>query len=140
VLREPGTVAAAIVNRARLVRIRSGEPHVFVPIRSMQFQAIIAAREVLFVDHQGGYAIENGVGGRLVALVWLLDDATDDASLSAPVSFTLVGYRDDARALHTRILSELPRALEQGLSRLAAPGQGRAAVLRGPGAPTPVDR
>ena len=100
-------------NRCRLLVTRSESGPVFVPIRSMQYLAVLDREEVIFVDLQGGYAIHEGQGGRLITFAWQFPrDQTRD-SLSAPVKLELVCYRKDARESHRRIMSEFPRALER---------------------------
>lgn len=110
---------------------RFGNPHVFVPIRSMQFQAIIDAGEIHFVDNQGGYAIEQGVGGRMVSLSWDLTPARDRQSLTGPVAICLHGYDHDMHELNRRILSEFPAALDTFEKRNTPEAEpGRVATFR----------
>ncbi len=111
--RESLTIPAPLYNRCRLLHARSELPHLFVPIRSMQFLAIVDRREIIFIDHQGGYAVQDGVGGRLIVLAWQFASAEPRASINEPVPITLVHYREDVRALHRRIMSEFPLALER---------------------------
>ena len=59
-LREPLTIPAGLYNRCRLLHTRSELPHLFVPIRSMQFLAVIDREETIFIDNQGGYATGPG--------------------------------------------------------------------------------
>ena len=128
------TLPGRIINHCMLMRLRSPQGCAFVPIRSMQFLAVITDGEVLFVDHQGGYAVEDGVGGRLVALGWELPAANTRDSLSESAAVHVVGYRDDFAVLHQRIMSEFPRALRQCRGKHAAGGdQARVLVCRGEG-------
>ncbi len=122
-LREYITIPATLYNNCRLLLVRADTPHLFVPIRSMQFQAVIDRREIFFVDHQGGYAVQDGEGGRLIVLAWQFPPDEPRASLNAPVKMELVHYREDVKALHQRIMSEFPQALEQLLEKTAGNGE-----------------
>lgn len=128
-----GPLAGAIINRCRVLRIRAGAPHAFVPIRSMQFQAVIARGEVLFVDHQGGYALEDGIGGRLVALAWRFPESIDRPSLDRMIPVETEYFRADGAILERRILSEFPRALAAAIGRGGRVAAAGAAVVAGPG-------
>ncbi|MEL0585249.1 MAG: hypothetical protein AAES65_10280 [Candidatus Thiodiazotropha sp. (ex. Lucinoma kazani)] len=68
--RECLNIPAPLFNRCRLLVKRCLSEHVFVPIRSMQYQAVIDRDEVIFVDNQGGYAVQDGEGGRVIVLAW----------------------------------------------------------------------
>jgi hypothetical protein len=111
--REILTIPAPLYNRCRLLHARSELPHLFVPIRDMQFLAVVDRREIIFVDHQGGYAVQDGEGGRLIVLAWQFTADEPRASINEPVPLTLVHYREDVRALQRRIMSEFPSALER---------------------------
>jgi len=110
--REALTIPALLYNRCRLLHARSELRHLFVPIRSMQFHAIVDRREIIFIDHQGGYAVQDGVGGRLIALAWQFVTDRPRRSINQPVRITLVHYREDGSDLHRRIMSEFPSALK----------------------------
>jgi hypothetical protein len=112
-LRESLTIPAALYNRCRLLLTRSELPHLFVPIRSMQFLAVINRHEIIFIDHQGGYTVQDGEGGRLITLAWQFPTEEPRASLNEPVKMELVHYREDVKALHQRIMSEFPSVLEE---------------------------
>ncbi|MET0066147.1 MAG: hypothetical protein ABW076_07360 [Candidatus Thiodiazotropha sp.] len=110
--REPMTIPASLFNLCSLLRNHSHFEHVFVPIRSMQFLAVVDRDEVIFVDQHGGYAVQDGEGGRLIVIAWqFLHHATRE-SLNEPVGIELVHYRQGGRDLHRRIMSEFPAALE----------------------------
>jgi hypothetical protein len=121
-LRESLTIPAVLYNRCRLLLARSELPYLFVPIRSMQFMAVINRHEIIFIDHQGGYTVEDGKGGRLIALAWQFSTEEPRGSLNEPVKMELVHYREDVKALHQRIMSEFPSVLEQ-LSEKAEMGR-----------------
>ena len=106
-------IPAVLFNRCRLLVNRCPTNHVFVPIRSMQFQAVMDRDEIIFVDHQGGYAVQDGEGGRLIVLAWQFHPEQPRESLNQPVAVDLVYYDQDSRALHQRLMSEFPPALDR---------------------------
>jgi hypothetical protein len=106
-------LSAELFNRCRLLLSRCESEHLFVPIRSMQYQAVIDREEAIFVDNLGGYAIRDGEGGRLIVLAWVFGQRTERDSLSAPVSIERIAYNDQAVEIHRRLMSEFPKALER---------------------------
>jgi hypothetical protein len=68
--REASALPAVIYNALRLLLARAGGETLFIPIRSMQYLAIAGPEEVVFVDSTGGYAYQDGEGGRLIRLAW----------------------------------------------------------------------
>lgn len=115
--RERLTIPAVLYNLCRLVLGRSDGEHVFVPVRSMQFQAVIGRDEVIFVDSQD-YAVQDGEGGRLICLAWVFrhDAGRDDLTEPAPIE--LVYFREDTRELHGRLVGEFGRALRRCAAEL----------------------
>lgn len=75
---------------------------VFVPIRTMQFLAIVDAEEVVFVDH---------LRRNEAVLAWQAFRPQARASLDAPVAYRALYYRDDGAALMGRLQGEFDRAL-----------------------------
>ena len=108
--RERITIPAALFNRCRLMLKRCQYEHIFVPIRSMQFVAVIDEDEIIFVDSLN-YAVRNGEGGRMILLAWKYAREETRDSLTAPVSIELIHYSEQARQLHNRLMAELPKAL-----------------------------
>lgn len=109
--REHWSIPAAIFNPIQRLLARSPSGCVFVPIRAMQFQAIADREEIVFVDSQGGYASQDGVGGRLIAVAWQPASGYDRAALHEPVPCQVVHYRRSDRELQWRLVSELSGAL-----------------------------
>ena len=112
VARERVNLPAPLFNRCLLLRNHSATGNVFVPVRSMQYQAIIDADEVIFVDNQG-YAVQNGKGGRLIILSWLVPAHRSRDSLSEPVPIEVVYYIREDHDIHRRLIGELPKALDR---------------------------
>ena len=115
------TIPAPLYNQCRLMLTRCDYQHIFVPVRSMQFQAVIDEREVIFVDNQA-YAVRDGEGGRLIRLAWRFRRDRDRESLTEPAPIDLVYYDDKARELHTRLVGEFKKALDQMEARLKEKG------------------
>lgn len=113
IYRERNTLPASLFNRCRLVVNQSEAGCVFVPIRSMQFQAVISHDEIVFVDSQGGYAVREGEGGRIIVLAWDLKQNSSRESLTEPVTIELVYFEKNSRHLHRRLMSEFPTALQK---------------------------
>jgi hypothetical protein len=115
--RSRSALPARIYNAFHLLLARSATGCVFVPIRSMQYQAVIEREEVIFVDNHGGYAQQDGEGGRLIQIAWqpLLEGARE--SLDKPVPCDLVFYFPDLKETQRRLLSEIQPALELVLER-----------------------
>lgn len=112
IARERLSLPAALYNRCRLMLSRCQYEHIFVPVRSMQMQAVLDQEELIFVDNQA-YAVRDGEGGRLIMLAWEFrqDQSRDDLSEPAPIE--LVYYHDSARDLHNRLIGEFGKALDQ---------------------------
>jgi hypothetical protein len=117
--REPSLLRADTYNRARLLLSASGEEVLFVPVRPMQYLAVIQAGEFVFVD---------GMGPRVVQFIWHRFRTGERCALTDPVPFELVYFRPDAREIMRRLHVEFPRALALLASRRGKPSR-RGAVL-----------
>lgn len=111
VARERLTVPAPLYNHCRLMLSRCSYEHIFVPVRSMQFQAVIDEQEVIFVDNQA-YAVRDGEGGKLIRLAWAFHHNQRGTDLTEPAMIELIHYDDEARALHARLVGEFAKALD----------------------------
>jgi len=120
--RSQGALPAPLYNALQLLLRRSGRDSLFLPIRAMQYQAVVERDEVIFVDSQGGYAHQDGEGGRLIRIAWRPSPAGERDSLHAPVPCEIIYYFPDLRETQWRLLSELPLVLRQILARQPAPG------------------
>ncbi|MGQ9660085.1 MAG: hypothetical protein ACUVQI_11310 [Thermochromatium sp.] len=127
--RELTTIPAPIHNAMRRLLKQARGSSVFVPIRSMQYLAVIDAEEVIFVDALGGYAYHDGEGGRLIRLAWRPFVGRD--SLCDPVSCEMVYYFGNLKAVQRRLLSEIGPALDQLQLKSAGgtPPNGKARIL-----------
>ncbi|OOG23881.1 hypothetical protein B1C78_10155 [Thioalkalivibrio denitrificans] len=110
--REPSMLRADTYNRARLLLSESGQEALFVPIRPMQYLAVIQAGEFVFVD---------GLGPRVVQFIWHRFRTGERQALTDPVAFELVCFRPDAGEIVQRLHVELSRALALQASRRRRP-------------------
>jgi hypothetical protein len=115
--RESSALPAIVFNNLRLALNKSGGESLFIPIRSMQFQAIVERDEIIFVDNHGGYAHQDGEGGRLICLAWQPAPARERESLDDPVLCEIVYYFPKLKDVHRRLISEFPPVLEKILQR-----------------------
>ena len=114
--REASSLPAVIVNGLRLLLSRQERDHLFLPIRRMQYLAVVERDEIVFVDSQS-YAHQDGVGGRLIRLAWQLSPASRRDSLDGPVPCEILYYFPNLKETHRRIIGELQKLLSQNLER-----------------------
>lgn len=99
--REPRELAAAIYNRTHLLLRRSGDGCLFVPIRSMQYLAVVDDEEIIFVDANHRPYIE---------LAWRGFRPQARAALDASVPFEVVYYLEKGFEAMRRLVGEFDRA------------------------------
>jgi hypothetical protein len=112
IARERVNLPAPLFNRCLLALNHSETRNAFIPIRSMQYQAVIDDFEIIFVDNQG-YAVSEGQGGRLIVLAWDVALRSTRDSLTAPVPIEIIYYNSDGHEIHRRLMSEFPKALDR---------------------------
>lgn len=100
--REPCRLSAQTYNLMRVLLAREGDC-VFVPIRPMQYLAVVDAEEVIFVDSQHR---------RWVELAWRNFRPGTRTALHDPVPHEVVFYGAGGRQSAPRIGVEFARALE----------------------------
>ncbi|QKT03851.1 hypothetical protein HUS23_08465 [Ectothiorhodospiraceae bacterium 2226] len=100
--REPRCLPAALYNGLRLLQQRAPEGYAFLPLRSMQYLAVIDPEEMLFVD---------GMGPRIIEIAWQRFRPQRRAGLNEPVPFEVVYYAAGAARTMERLLAELGPAL-----------------------------
>jgi hypothetical protein len=118
--RQQSALPAALYNALQLLLKRSGRDSLFIPIRTMQYQAVMERNEIVFVDSNGGYAHQDGEGGRLIRIAWRPAPAAERDSLDAPVPCEIVYYFPDLKETQWRLMSELPPLLKKILERQRA--------------------
>lgn len=118
---EPRSLPAATYNLAHTLLGRSPSGCLFVPIRAMQYLAILDAEEFVFLDGERKCWID---------IAWQDFRPQVRTSLDEPVPYQAVYYQPDAAQIMARLQAELPRAL----NNLAAKGRlaGSARVLKFP--------
>lgn len=134
--RETSAISAGLHNRLRLLLGRAARPggSLFVPIRSMQYLAVVEHEEIVFVDALGGYAHQDGEGGRLIRLAWR--PSLGRESLSAPVPCEMIYYFSGSKEIQKRLMTDIGPALQRMLERQSAAGsaawEGRVLPFRNP--------
>lgn len=109
--RKQWSVPAEIYNLYHALQMRCQTGHVFVPIRNMQFMAVLDKNEIVFVDSQS-YAVSKDEGGRLILIVWKFVQSTDRDALTDPVPCEVVFYEQNNSDLQLRLVSEFRQAME----------------------------
>jgi hypothetical protein len=113
VARQESAIPAVLYNTCQRLLRRIGADCLFVPIRSMQYQAIIDREEIIFVDSQGGYAYQDGQGGRLIRIAWEPRPPDKRESLIESIPCDIVFYFPDLKETQLRLVGEFTRTLEQ---------------------------
>jgi len=101
-LREKCLLPAAVYNAAHLLLEHSKAGVVFVPIRSMQYLAVIDFEEIIFLDSENK---------SWVAIAWQNFRPQQRTALSEPVPYESVYYNPDGRATMKRLQVDFPLAL-----------------------------
>ena len=126
VSRKDWTMPADIYNLSHTLLARSEFDCAFVPIRSMQYLAVITHEEIVFVDSQA-YACRDGEGGRLIMLAWKFDTSEHRDALDQPQPCHIVYYHPASGQLQPRLVSAFRDALElvdQRYRKVALPAGG----------------
>ena len=117
--RVASTLPAALYKQMRHLFNLHGEPSLFVPIRSMQYQAIIDEEEVVFVD---------GMGDRRIELAWQRFQPQQCRRLGDPIPYECVYYDEKGADTMRRLITEFQRALTLLENRKAPPPEAGAVV------------
>ncbi|MDA8383461.1 MAG: hypothetical protein M0037_10440 [Betaproteobacteria bacterium] len=112
---EARELPAATYNLAHSLLAR-GRGVAFVPIRSMQFLAILDPEEMVFVDH---------LRKDLAVIAWQRFRPQARGALDAPVPYHAAYYREDGAALMRRLQPELSKALAALAAKAHEGGAGR---------------
>ena len=110
--REPRTLPAETYNLARVLRQRAATGCLFVPMRGMQFLAVLDAEEFIFVDREGR---------RMIELAWQRFMPQARHSLDEPVAYEAVYYSGAGAEIMRRVQAEFHKALRE-IERKTTPG------------------
>lgn len=106
----PARLPAEIYNLAHRLLVRGGADCLFVPIRAIQYMAVLDAEEIIFVDREAKHLVE---------IAWRQFRPQARAALSDPVPYEIHLYLDKARETLTRLQDEFFKALKQMDERTA---------------------
>ena len=109
--RRDWSVPAGIYNLYHSLQSRCQVGHVFVPIRTLQFMAVLDKNEVVFVDSQS-YAASENEGGRLILIAWKFPTSHNRDSLSDAMPCEVIFYDKKNSDLQLRLISEFRMAME----------------------------
>ncbi|MFO7582609.1 hypothetical protein [Guyparkeria sp.] len=84
VRREPRLLGAGIYNKVRLLFVHANRDCLFIPIRRIQYLAVMDDEEIIFVDN---------LGERRIELAWRHFRPQVRDALTDPVPYTLEIYR-----------------------------------------------
>ena len=104
---------ASTYNQAITLLARCSNGHLFVPIRSMQYVAILDTEEFVFLDGERKCWID---------IAWHKFRPQERISLDQPVEYEAVYYRQDATAIMSRLQVEFPRALSALAAKMKCDG------------------
>ncbi len=121
IAREPCTLPAATYNLAHTLLAQSGQGCLFVPIRSMQYLAVIDHEEIIFVDREGA---------RMIELAWQRFNPQARSALDEPVPYELVYYMEKGRETMKRLPREFYAALGQLAQKRSFGGPAKVLKLR----------
>ena len=105
------TMPADSYNRTRSLFKQMPGHTIFVPIRTMQFLAIMDKNEIVFIDSNGGYMHQDDEGGRIIQLAWRNFRPGVRESILEPVPCTIVYYLEQAEQTMKRLYREFVDAL-----------------------------
>lgn len=99
-------------NLAQVLLKRSRSEYLFVPIRSMQYLAIIERDAFWFVDSMA-YAVRGEEGGRLITVSWHpLLSAGERSGLSQHMDCRVIFYDRDMSDVQTRLRGEFFKSMQ----------------------------
>jgi hypothetical protein len=104
-------VPAEIYNLYHSLQVRCQAGNVFVPIRTLQFMAVLDKNEIVFVDSQS-YVTSENEGGRLILIAWKFPLSHDRDALTDPMPCEVVFYEKKNSDLQLRLVSEFRQAME----------------------------
>lgn len=113
---EVRNLPASTYNLAITLLSRCPTRHLFVPIRSMQYMAIVDHEEFVFID---------GERKCWVDIAWRNFERQARDALDQPVAYEAVYYRENMAAVMKRLQSEFPAALQTLVNKTVLEGPAR---------------
>lgn len=107
---------AETYNLAVTLLARCATGNLFVPIRAMQYLAILDGEEFVFLGSARKCWID---------IAWRKFQARSRSALDQPVRYDAVYYRPDAAEIMRRLQTEFPRALQTLAGRAKFEGPGK---------------
>ena len=98
------TLPSETYNLAHVLLQRTATGSLFVPLRGMQFLAVLDAEEFIFVDREGR---------RMIELAWQHFVPQARRALDEPVSYEAVYYSSASAEVMRRVQSEFHKALRE---------------------------
>jgi hypothetical protein len=121
--RELRTLPAETYNRAHTLLSHAPQGCVFVPIRSMQYLAVLDREEFVFIDRERR---------NLIDISWQQFHPGQRQGLDEPVPYEAVYYSESAPETMKRLQSEFQKALRELEGRLPPPASARILPLKRP--------
>lgn len=118
--REKRQLPAVYFRKIRLLFLRARSESLFIPIRSMQYLAIVDQDEIIFVD---------GQGPRIIELSWKNFSVGEVDDLNAPVAYECVIYQEKGAMAMKRLQGEFLKALNVLEERQPKPAGGTVTPL-----------
>lgn len=100
-------------NQTRWLLNHTQTQCIFVPIRTMQYLAVIDREEIIFIDAIGGYMQHQQQGGRIIQLAWQQFRPQARQTLTDPVPCEIVYYMPSAQQTMQWLVGEFSKALIQ---------------------------
>lgn len=124
IAREVHRLPARTYKLAYLLLKHCDDGCLFVPIRSIQYMAVLDAEEIIFVDREARSLIE---------LSWQNFRPQERRALEEPVPYDAVIYHRKAWETMRLLPSEFFKALQQQANRMHSGKVSKAEVVRWPG-------
>jgi hypothetical protein len=110
---EKTTLLSQTYNLAHVLLNRSESNHLFIPIRSLQYLAILEKDAFWFVDSLA-YAVRGDEGGRLIRVSWHpLITANEREGLTQNMDCRVIFYGEDMSEIQKRLNSEFYQSMLQ---------------------------
>jgi hypothetical protein len=109
--RKQDILRAESFNLAHTLLNRTDSEYLFVPIRSMQYLAVIDGHDFWFIDSQA-YAVRDNQGGRMITVSWHSDPGLEREALTENVPVEVVFYDQDMSDVQLRLIGEFHQAMQ----------------------------